>query len=208
MKTLSYIIVSFIVGILCTSCSAKRDRYLPVFHSQPRISTLGFSISPPPGFNWYEKVSDGSIFYLKKIEPKNYFIYTKATELHFSKKFAGSDEFLKFVKEKKGLNTDPEVYKNSSADYKPSDEATICVKYRQQYEDHSLTSLKPQAPTDDIFANVISNGLICIHPDKPGIGIDIFYLERKMPGVPVVSYAEEGEKFLGSLSFVHNSKTL
>ena len=183
-----------------SSCASDSQRYLPVFHTKPRVSTLGFTISPPPGDNWYEKVSENSIYYLKKIEPKNYFIYTRATELHFDKKFSNTDEFLKYVKSKKEVNTAPELFKNSSSFFEINNTSGTCVSYHQQYEDHSISPTA--ASKRNLFASVISNGLICVHPEKPGVGIDLFYLERKLPGSEFVSYAAEGEKFLGSLSFL------
>lgn len=200
MRTVFHIIAASTAFFLLTSCGPAPNRYLPVFHNKPRISTLGFSISPPPGMNWYEKVSDGSILYLKKSEPKNYFIYIKATELHFKKEFACAEDFLAYVKAKKDINIDPDLYKNGSSEYLQTQQKEICVKYQQHYEDHSIKTSK--SPDSKFFANVNSHGLICIHPEKPGIGIDMFYLEREIPGTSVVSYADEGEQFLASLAFL------
>ena len=200
MQKIIPLILSLFVATLVTSCaSTSNNKYMPVFHSMPRVSTLGFSVTPPPGRNWYEKVNDGSIFYLKKIEPKNYFIYTKASEIHFDKEFADADDFLKFVKESKGINTAPDVYKNGTADYASRSVSAICVEYHHKYEDHSMAKLQRRG----LYANVRSNGVICIHPHRPDIGIDIFYLERTIAGNSIdVSYAKEGEEFLGSLSFL------
>lgn len=202
-------IVRFLLLLaLLSSCASDSNRYLPVFHTKPRVSTLGFTISPPPGKNWYERVSENSIYYLKKTEPKNYFIYTRATELHFDESFSDTTEFLKYVKSKKEVNTAPELYRNGTSFYEVSDKTGVCVSYHHQYEDHSLTPIS--SSNQALVASVISNGLVCIHPTKPGVGIDLYYLERKLPGSEFVSYAEEGEKFLGSLSFLatKNSKTL
>lgn len=38
------------------SCGAKNTKYYAVKHYQPRESNLGFSITPPPGDHWYEKL--------------------------------------------------------------------------------------------------------------------------------------------------------
>ena len=208
MNTFALLFKIFFVTVVLTSCSANSNRYMPVFHTKPRVSTLGFTVSPPPGDNWYEKVSENSIYYLKKLKPKNYFIYTRAIELHFDKRFSNNVDFLKYVKSKKEINTAPELYKNSSSFYELSEQTEVCVSYRQQYEDHSLS---PAGSTDrNLVASVVSNGLICIHPNRPEVGIDLFYFERKLGESEIVSYAEEGEKFLGSLSFLKtkSAKTL
>ena len=208
LKHIRLIFRILLASAVLSSCAADSNRYLPVFHTKPRVSTLGFTISPPPGDNWYEKVSENSIYYLKKIEPKNYFIYTRATELHFGERFSNNAEFLNYVKSKKEVNTAPELFKNSSSFYEVSDKIGNCVSYHQQYEDHSLIPVS--SSNRRLVASVTSNGLVCMHPSKPGVGIDLYYLERKLPGSEFVSYAEEGEKFLGSLSFLaaQNNTTL
>lgn len=195
-----------VVLLLLSSCATGDNRYIPVFTSQPRVSTLGFSITPPPGLNWYEKVNDSSLFYLKKVTLKNYFLYTRATELHFGQEFSRSADFLEYVKNRKGVNTAPDLFKNMHYSYEVSTRSDYCVSYWQEYEDHSLVT-QNRAVYDNI-ANVTSKGLICIHPEKPGFGIDMYYLERTLPGSSFVSYAEEGEKFLGSLSFLTATSTM
>lgn len=192
--------------LLSTSCALDHNRYIPVFTSQPRISTLGFSIKPPPGSGWYEKINDGSLYYLKRLQEKNYFMYTRATEVHFNYGFSGGEAFLNYVRSQKSINNDPTLFKNTRNSYQQSDKYGSCVRYQQSYDDHSKKE-KQRNTTTPLPTKVTTHGLICIHPDDPLVGIDLYYLERTIPGQEIVTYTHEGERFLDSLSFIAPAKT-
>ncbi len=200
MSKTKHIILSLLAAVSLNSCVLSgKNRYMPVLHSKPRVSTLGFSVTPPPGNNWYEKVNEESISYFKKIKPKHYLIYTKASEIYFDKEFSNPEAFLQFVKQKKEINTAPQRYSNPTAQYASRSVSATCVEYHHQYEEHGLK--KPQEK--ERRAQVSTNGIICIHPRKPHIGIDLFYLEKTLVGkTNAISYAREGEEFLNSLSFL------
>ncbi|MBE0583872.1 MAG: hypothetical protein IH612_08900 [Desulfofustis sp.] len=193
-------IALLIAALLGCSCAATTTRYLPVFTTTPRISTLGFSVLPPPGQNWYEKVNRDSLFYFKKMDSDIYSIATRATELHFSQQFPEQADFLAHVKGRKEISVDPSLITNVRLTFDVSKKSDRCIRYQQSYEDHRAedSSASPSLP----YTMVSNTGLICVHPDNDRIGIDLFYQERQAAGKPARSFANEGESFLNSLSFL------
>jgi hypothetical protein len=194
------LITLLVAALLCCSCADTSSRYLPVYTTTPRISTLGFSVIPPPGRNWYERVNRDSLFYFKKMDSDTYSIATRATELHFSRQFPGINDFLAHVKGRKLISTDPSSIRNVRLTFDVSKKSDRCIRYQQCYEDHRAED--PSASPSLEFTLVSNTGLICIHPDNDRIGIDLFYQERRAAGKPAQSFADEGESFLSGLSFL------
>lgn len=193
-------LLSAILSSCATTSSSYKNHYFPVKNRAQRDSSLGFSIAPPTGINWYEKLNDNSLYYLKKIQTNNYSIYTKATEIHLDGKDLDLDHFLQYVKNDKSLMPASGDYRNISFRYSQEKELSpLCVRYVQSYEDHTHKNLGK-----DEFIKVQKKGLVCMHPDTPENGVDMFYVEstRQSPKHPnQSSYKDEGEIFLSSLKF-------
>ncbi len=194
------IIAAMLIAVSCWGCAANTERYLPVYTSTPRISTLGFSVLPPPGRGWYERVNRDSLFYFKKMDSDTYSIASRATELHFSRQFPEIHDFLAHVKTRKLISVDPSLIRNVRLSFDISEKSTRCIRYRQRYEDHR--SEGPSGLSPQPYTIVSNTGLICVHPDNDRLGIDLFYQERQASGVTTQSFANEGESFLASLSFL------
>ncbi|THB71498.1 MAG: hypothetical protein D6B25_18470 [Desulfobulbaceae bacterium] len=201
--TFKYFIILMMLGSLL-GCTTARNRYLPVFHDKPRISTFGFSVSPPPGTDWFEKIDKGDLFYLKKTDFDKYIIYTRAHELSFSSGVNDIEELMSFVKLKK-TGRYPETHKNISYNFAPIEKEGMCVQYQHNYEVHSSTISNPAKGHP---SRVTSNGLICVHPAQPEKGIDIYYFERSPLRSVEVSYSDEAEQFLHSLTFIESRKRI
>lgn len=188
--------------LLCSCASpllSSSNRYFPVQNRDLRANSLGFSISPPSGSGWYEKLNDKSLYYLKKIQRDDYSIYTKATEIHLENSELEIDSFLQFVKNNKKLDTTSGHYRNVSLRITVNkDLSPLCVRYFQDYEDHGKKHLN----TDE-YIRVQKNGLLCMHPETPENGVDMFYAEsfRQSPPRQDQSFKDEGEFFLSSLKF-------
>lgn len=192
----------YVLLFACTllGCAGSAGRYLPVSAGTPRISTLGFSVLPPPGPGWYEKISKDSLFYFKKIESETYAIATKATELQFKHPFPDDESFSVFTTSRKEINGSPALVQSVGLIVEPSDHPGRCLRYRQVYEDYRTEN--GRGPLPGQAATVTNTGLICVHPDNERVGIDLYYQERRLPGGPHLSYAPEGEAFLNNLSFL------
>ena len=197
------LLVFFLCAISLCSCASpltsQTNHYFPVKNRDQRASSLGFSIAPPSGINWYEKLNDNSLYYLKKIQTKDYSIYTKATEIHLDDKELDAGKFLQYVKNDKNLTPTSGDFRNVSIRYTEDKELSpLCIRYVQDYEDHGLKNLKK-----DEFVRVHKNGLVCMHPEAPKTGVDMFYVEsvRQSPTAQDQSYKDEGEFFLSSLKF-------
>ncbi|MEE4314924.1 MAG: hypothetical protein V2J11_10510 [Desulfofustis sp.] len=194
------LVTALLVTFSCCGCADNTGRYLPVYTNTPRISTLGFSVLPPPGQGWYERVNRDSLFYVKKVDSDTYSIASRATEVHFSEEFPEINDFLAHVKERKLISVDPSLIRNVRLSFDVSEKSERCVRYRQCYEDHRAEGSHELSAQP--FTIVSNTGLICVHPDNDRLGIDLFYQERQSSGKPAPSFASEGESFLASLSFL------
>jgi hypothetical protein len=195
---------SILVGcsLLLCACgslhSSYSNHYFPVINRDQRESTLGFSIAPPSGSGWYEKVNNDSLYYLKNIDSDEYAIYTKATEIHLDQTPARSEDFLQFVRKQKQLDAKSSNLRNVSL--KVNNELTLsplCVRYIQGYDDYGTRNIQH---TD--FVRVQKSGLVCMHPESPRDGVDMFYVESYRKSYTAnLHFKEEGEAFLHSLQF-------
>jgi hypothetical protein len=207
--SLRSIIAALFLFLGLSSCAAPfssySNHYFPVINREQRASSLGFSIAPPTGVDWYEKKNNNSLYYLKKINTDNYAIYTKATEIHLGNSELESNRFLQYVKNDKKLNVTAGDYRNISFRYTLDTALSpLCIRYAQDYEDHSSKNLKK-----DEFVRVKKHGLVCMHPDTPENGIDMFYVEsfKQSQTAEDQSYKDEGEVFLSSLKFHSGGET-
>ncbi len=193
-----YLLSLFLTAFLLCGCAGSGGSYFPVKDVVPRHSTLGFSICPPPGAGWYEKHKDDSLVYLKNVRPASYSISAKATEIHVDSAFTLQQEFHAYVKKNKEYRKLPAQYRNVQFNF--SDVAGLspyCVRYQNTYEDHTA-AMAAGAP----YYKVKRSGIVCMHPESPGDGIDMYYLER-IPATQSasLSFEQEGERFLSSLQF-------
>ncbi len=195
-KHLTTAILIFLSLFLLNGCSSA-VKYYAVRNHKPQMSTLGFSITPPPGDNWYETHQKDSLLFLKLGKHKTYSLTTKATELVLHRRFAGQTDFMEYVKEIKTLPIKASHLANASSVFSWADESSpFCVRYQQAYEDHRYKNLRKND-----YVKVKNIGLVCMHPDTPEVGIDISYVEKSIASAHPTSYQEEGEKFLSSLTF-------
>ena len=194
---LSLLFFSLFIFTGCSSVSSKTTRYYPVKQYTPRENSLGFSILPPPGNNWYEKLRDNSLIYLKKDQPETYAIYTQATEIILDHPISEEKELVEYVMKTKDVDLTSGRYKNYTSQYytkkSPSQQ---CVRYNNNFEDHGVKNL-----AEKTFVIVKSGGVFCLHPDTPGVGVDLYYFEKSLSGADNTSYKNEGEQFLSSLNF-------
>ncbi len=192
-------LLSLISLCSCASPQSYTNHYFPVKNGEQRASSLGFSITPPSGINWYEKLNDKSLYYLKKVQTDDYSIYTKATEIHLDGSELEVGGFLQYVKNDKKLNTTAGNFRNVSFRYTlDKDLSPLCIRYVQDYEDHGIKNLKK-----DEFIRVQKSGLVCMHPETPENGVDMFYVEsvRQSQAHQDQTFKDEGEFFLSSLKF-------
>jgi hypothetical protein len=172
-----------------------------VKNSIPRKSSLGFSIVPPPGSDWYETHKDDSLMYVKKTHDKGYLIYTKATEIHLAADTFKTTDFMEYVRNIKELELEDSRYRNVS--FELDSERSLspnCARYTLKYEDRGPANTQDSST----FAALENSGLYCMHPDTPGVGIDMFYVERRtkgLRGMEPTSYRREGQQFLDGLEF-------
>lgn len=197
MKIKLYIYMCLMPILLLGACAKPTSKYHPVTDDTPRQSTLGFSITPPPGAAWFERHNQESLYYLKKTRPKLYSISTKATEIHVDKVFHQKSDFHDYVKSRKAPSQSHTRYKNIEFQFTDIDKLSpYCVRYTNKYDDHGGQNGKGQS-----YVRVKKTGIFCMHPDSPQNGIDMFYQERSLSSSREPSFQKEGEQFLSSLQF-------
>lgn len=195
LKSFFLLVRLFSPIFLFAGCAIPGSSYYPVTDTIPRQSTLGFSICPPPGTGWFERHKQDSLYYLKRTPPQSSSIYTRATEIHVEKAFRLAQDFHQFVKNQKEYRKLPERYQNVTFRYTDIGELSpFCVRYSNTYEDHGAEELSG-------FYQVRKTGILCMHPESPQDGIDMYYLERSLSSSPQTSFIKEGEQFLSSLRF-------
>lgn len=184
---------------ILSSCGSVSSKYHMVKHNNPRHSTLGFSVKPPPGDDWYEKLKDDSLQYLKIGQATNhsYSLFTQAREVKMNKRMKHSLDLKHHVKNEKSGQLPVNGITNLQTSY-TIDRAVskYCVRYSQSYDDHSFKGLRRGRHVD-----VIVSGLYCLHPDNQRYGVDVSYVEKTLSSAALRSYKAEGEMFLSSLHF-------
>ena len=176
----------------------KKTPYYAVRNYEPRVSSLGFSIVPPPGSNWFEKLQDDSLHYVKVNKAhKRYVIQSEAREVHLGKNLEAPEEIQNYVQQEKNNSVAlPDVKKPNLTVHIEESFSRKCVRYHQHYQDHGVKGLSKQR-----YVNVDTEGLFCLHPNNGSVAIDINYVEKSLSNTRVTSYSSEGETFLASLTF-------
>ncbi len=198
-RDIKNIIPLFLVVLLCSCGSVYTNHYFLVNNHGKRTNSFGFSITPPSGIGWYEKLNKKSLYYLKKTDLATHVIYTKATEIHLQPQMLDKRKFMQFVTDYKKINTQKGNIKNITFRLVPYTLLSpFCVRYVQKYEDHGRGGKNTNR-----YNKVTNRGLVCMHPDAPLNGVDMYYAEitRYSPQKKYKSYQDEGEKFLNSLTF-------
>ena len=178
--------------------SRMKKRYYAVTHYKPRMSTLGFSVVPPPGADWYENLKNNALVYVKINEMhKRYVIFTEAREVTLSKKIKNQNELRAYVQSSKNKKVDSANWKQyqltvDAAKTLPGQ----CVRYSQYYQDYGMKGVD-----DKKYVKVDTQGIFCLHPDNSRLAIDLSYIEKTLSNTQVASFRNEGETFLASLRF-------
>lgn len=189
--------------IFCVCCAPTSNHYFPVTDLKERNNSHGFSITPPSGSGWFEKLNDTTLYYLKKVPSSDYAIYTSATEISLADHSLEAEDLIKMVEQSKQLTPAATTLKNATLRVviEPQ-KSPLCVRYTQEYEDHGTNT-----NANGQHVKIYKNGLVCLHPNTPNVGIDMCYVESSRSPLPIsaLSYKDEGEFFLSSLRFFGTS---
>lgn len=198
MRLISLTFSLFLVVLLSSCASSGTDKYYPVQNTLPRVSSLGFYISPPPGEDWYEKHKDETIYYFKNVRGTNYALTTQAKEVKLAS--SGDAETLKrFVKTRLKERLRGDYIKDAHMDiHEEKISSCTCVSYLISYNDYG-SSQRGNYP----FIRIFNKGLLCSHPDSPEDGLDISYTETSLPPCSTIPgyLQKEGEGFIAGLSY-------
>lgn len=194
-SSIASLTISCLLG-LNTSCSSP-ERYYPVTDIAPRQNSHGFSISPPHGEGWYEKHKGDSLLYLKKTGSSDHLVYMKATEISINPNLYSDIGFGEYVRIMKKSDLPEDRYENIIFTIEPyTSISPYCVRYLRTYKDYGDNRDK-----NSVYVNVENGGMVCMHPDNPEFGIDMYYSGRSKATSDLISYRKEGDTFLNSLHF-------
>lgn len=177
----------------------KKSLYYPIRQQyKPRVNSLGFSITPPPGVNWYEKFEEDSLSYIKiDRDKKQYSLLTEAREVRLQREVFSVSELRNYVQREKEHSLSSSHLKNLRvATEIQTSPAKKCIRYRQTYRDYGLKGLRRGQ-----YVHVDTHGLFCLHPESSIVGVDMRYIEKSLSDTAFSSFSGEGEKFLSSLTF-------
>lgn len=198
MKFIPHCILVTYLVVSVSGCSQKSN-YYPVNDKHPRKSSLGFSVSPPTGKSWFEKLQGPSLIYYKKTERDDYLLYAKASEVKLPNAPKNTEDFIAWVKSEKEVFLPPERYKNITFSFQAEpDISEYCLRYSRTYEDHGKVV---ENAKDDQFFAIENSGLYCLHPDSEKIGVDVSFVERLPQGFSHKQFRDEVNSFMQSLIF-------
>lgn len=203
MRTIIIITLCLLLSSIVSGCSSSATKYHAVEATTPRVSSLGFTISSPPGRNWYEKHHGDSLLYFKRTRGPSYALTTKATEISFPQRSDVRQSIQNYLDERKYHNLYNPHLRNCRFDYSFENiERALCASYTHSYDDYNNPG-KGNQP----YVHIFNRGMVCSNPHLPQTGIDIHYMEKSRPTTKrLTSYRGEGEAFLESLDFYNPSQ--
>jgi hypothetical protein len=169
----------------------------PVDNSIPGYELEGYSVSPPPGSNWFEMQRDRQqVLFGKRLDSRTHSFVATATSGEVSEKFEKPEQFQDYVDKMRVAAVDPARYKiveyHSALD--PSYPAQ-CVRYHSKTEDRG-------APYSQGTALLLEHfGVACLHPALSRLVVDVGYSERGRGAEINDELRAEGERFMRSLKF-------
>ena len=184
---------------ICVGCSAanksQSNLYYKVVTDTPRKSTLGFSITPPNGTNWFEGLKANSLLYLKKTEDTAYSITAQATELNLHGAAISTDQLTASTRQRKVDALATKDTRNVQFASGADSLSANCIRYTLTYDAYT----KARASSSGNYVKNRDTGKVCYHPDKPENGIEVSYQEKSLATQKIALATSEGEFFLKSL---------
>lgn len=171
-----------------------------VTDSGTRLEFRGYSVLPPPGNDWFVFEQDrGHILFFKKLESEfvtHTFGALVATS-PVSVRFKNPDEFLAYAKKEDERDSSSKRHRVLLSEATSDDGigSRYCVRYFKKAEDHGVSI--PGVP----YLMMEIYGYVCLHPELPGLLININYSERYKPDEGSPALRAEGEKFIKSFKF-------
>jgi hypothetical protein len=192
-------------GLLATT-SMARDAAAQL-HAKPITDPAaiyeleGYSVSPPPGKNWFEMQRDRQqVLFGKKIDSPTHSFGATATSDLIVDKFETREQFQEYVNKLRTADFDPTRFK--VVEFDSAVDTTYpawCVRYRLKHTDRNAVLARNQTLLVEDF------GVTCLHPGEKDLVVDVGYSERgraaELKSELSAALRQEGESFMRSLKF-------
>jgi hypothetical protein len=169
----------------------------PVAAFQAAYQMDGYSVQAPPGKNWFELERDkGHVYFGRKLASRTHSFIAIALSAALREKFERPEEFRDYVIKMLSVAGDA---RNTIIESRAElDDALgrYCVRHYTKTEDRDAIYAEGRL----LLAETV--GVSCLHPDDPGLTVDVSYTQRGYPREIDAELRSEGESFVRSLKFI------
>ena len=171
-------------------------RAIPITALDAVYDLKGYSVTAPPGKNWFELKRDAhNVYFGKHLESRTHSFIATAMSAPIAEKFENPEEFRDHVSKLlpwRGDGRHAVITNRVEIDAAPG---RFCVRHYTKEEDRGAPYAKGKALRVETF------GVSCLHPADPRLSISVSYTERGNPAETSAELRAEGESFVRSLKF-------
>lgn len=171
-------------------------RAVPITALDAVYDLEGYSVTAPPGKNWFELRRDKhNVYFGKRMESRTHSFIATAMSAPIAEKFETPGKFRDHISKMLPVRGDA---RHTVIESRVETDATLgrfCVRHYIKEEDRGAPYARGKALRVETF------GVSCLHPDDPGLTISVSYTERGIPAETSAELRGEGENFVRSLKF-------
>lgn len=190
------IVIFLIMFILTINCFAENLDLIPVTNPSERISSMGLSVLPPQGDNWYIIQNNplGGLNFAKTMEDSTHTFTCHILVVPLDKEFKNPAELLAWVKQSHQSDADPRRFKNQEYNYDLNERFSLhCVKYQMKATDIQRKT------AGGTYLILKAHGYMFIHPKSSKYVVNIYYSERGTAQNFTPSFRTAGDGFIDNL---------
>ncbi len=156
----------------------------------------GYSVTAPPGKDWFELKRDRhNVFFGKKLASRTHAFIATALSTTIIEKFESPVQFREYVS-KAALDDGGE--RGPLLENRVELDAAVgpfCVRFYNKSLDRGAVNAKGYPLPLETY------GVSCLHPADPGVVVSVSYSERGLLAEASPALRAEGERFVSSLRF-------
>ena len=183
------------VALAATAARAQL-RAIPITAPDTIYEFDGYSVTAPPGKDWFELKRDRhNVFFGKKIASRTHAFIATALSTTIIEQFQSPEHFREYVS--KGA-LDDDSRRGRLLENRVELDASVgpfCVRFYTKALDRGAVSAKGHALPLETY------GVSCLHPADPGVVVSVSFSERGMLAEASPALRAEGERFVSSLRF-------
>ena len=190
----------FLCMLLGMGCSANEAgaqlRAVPLTGISVAYVMERYSVLSPQGKDWFELKRDKqNVYFGKKLASRTHSFIATAMSVTIDEKFLNPEQFHDYVSKMLTLRGDERHTVIENRVELDNTLGRFCVRYYTKAEDRDAIYAKGKSLLTE------TSGISCLHPEQPGLSIDVSYTERGYPAESSADIKAEGESFVRSLKF-------